>query len=249
MTDESIEHVQPTRIDSPWPLGRSPRLTDNLNYIPLLDSLLDSIRTNSAIGENEQIAFFDAKTGFLNRRFFYLFTERLLRKNETFGLIILDIDLLKAYNTYFGEPQGGDMAIMALSQVLAQSSEETYPSGGPYICRLDGDTFALLFPADQMITSLPAKILALVDQHLVATCLDLGRGTTKFEALGDDDRNALKAYLSQPRITASELRLIRRGLIPDGKIDTVLKEIFGELDRQKEAKRPPKIKELTKRLG
>jgi len=232
-----------------WPTGRSPRIAQGIEYTPLFNSFLGSISTGNNTGREEEIAFFDAKTGLLNRRFFYLFTERLLRNKEDFSIIVIDVDLLKAYNTYFGEPRGGDIPIMALSQALDQSSASVCPSDGPFICRYDGDTFILMFSADQVSTQVPDKIMALIDEQLKETILDLGEGTSKFKVMTETDKITLKTFLHQPRITVSQQIVVGRNTIENGGIDTLLNSIFVELGRQKEAKRPPEIKELTKRLG
>lgn len=104
MKDEAGQET-PKQVSS-WPETKSPRLSESLNYSGLLESFLSTHQEKRLPNETEKLAFFDDKTGLLNRRFFYMFAERMQRRGESFGLMIMDIDLLKAYNTYFGEPQG-----------------------------------------------------------------------------------------------------------------------------------------------
>lgn len=138
-----------------WPETYSPRLVEEFDYPHLLEDFLKSLQEKTPFNETGKLAFFDAKTGLLNRRFFYMFAEKQQNSGESFGLVVMDIDLLKAYNTNFGEPQGGDMPIKAFSETLFESNKEVYPLGGSFVCRLDGDTFALLFNGESFSEGLP----------------------------------------------------------------------------------------------
>lgn len=90
---------------------------------------------------NHRLAYFDTLTGLPNRaRFNEAIGQATRRTSSRFGLILIDIDHLKAVNDTMGHPVG-DRLIEAVGARLA----EVTPDGTAF--RIGGDEFAVLVPA------------------------------------------------------------------------------------------------------
>lgn len=135
------------------------------------------------------------------------------------------------------------MPIRALSDVLYESNSEIYPDGGSFVCRLDGDTFAVLVNEESFTEGLPIKMAVFIEERLSKVKLDLGNGTEKFLSLSEQDKELLKKHLSQPRVTISNPRLAV------GLIDDTIKIINEDIALKKEEKRSIEIQNLVRRLG
>lgn len=223
-----------------WPKGGNPRLSaeQTPQYRSLLEQFLFSLETKNFTDEMKT-AFFDAKTGLLNRRFFYMFAQFLQEKKIDFNIMIVDIDCLKAYNTYFGEPQGGDTVISTVANCLAKAVENC--SSSTFVCRIDGDTFGLIIRRDND----SQKIVEEINNQLAQTTLSFEFRTSKFKRLNHQDRSVLEEYLKTPRVSISETVPVNYSQ----ELDKVIKEINEKLHRQKEEKKPPQIAKLTDRFG
>jgi diguanylate cyclase (GGDEF)-like protein len=93
---------------------------------------------------NEQ-SLTDPLTGLANRRAFdaKLAQEhaRALRHGKDLALLMVDVDLFKAYNDFYGHPMG-DLALKKIAEVLQQSIRQT----PDLAARIGGEEFALLLP-------------------------------------------------------------------------------------------------------
>jgi diguanylate cyclase (GGDEF)-like protein len=87
----------------------------------------------------------DPLTGLANRRAFdaKLAQEhaRALRHGKDLALLMIDVDLFKAYNDFYGHPMG-DLALKKIAEVLQQSIRQT----PDLAARIGGEEFALLLP-------------------------------------------------------------------------------------------------------
>jgi len=87
----------------------------------------------------------DPLTGLANRRAFdaKLAQEhaRALRHGKDLALLMIDVDLFKAYNDFYGHPKG-DLALKKIAEVLQQSIRQT----PDLAARIGGEEFALLLP-------------------------------------------------------------------------------------------------------
>ena len=87
-------------------------------------------------------AFKDRLTGTFNMPRFRMETEKILKqyRNQTFALVILDVDKFKLINDLYGSRQG-DLVLNHIANVL---NENTDINKGEIFCRLIGDTFLVL---------------------------------------------------------------------------------------------------------
>jgi diguanylate cyclase (GGDEF)-like protein/PAS domain S-box-containing protein len=92
----------------------------------------------------EALASLDALTGLKNRR---AFEERLheeiaraRRSQESFALLLLDIDHFKHFNDSFGHPRGDDV-LKSVARVLSRSVRDV-----DFIARHGGEEFAIILP-------------------------------------------------------------------------------------------------------
>jgi diguanylate cyclase (GGDEF)-like protein len=95
-----------------------------------------------------KIAVTDSLTGLYNRRFFFMRLEeefsRMLRYDEHFSLLIIDLDNLKPVNDTYGHVMG-DRVIKGLAQFLKNMGRK-----GDTLARIGGDEFAyILVNADE----------------------------------------------------------------------------------------------------
>lgn len=94
----------------------------------------------AALNETRKLANEDALTNLLNRRAFDLELEGLIRSQQSFSLILTDIDRFKSFNDEYGHLLG-DQVLRAFSKRLRDASKE-----GVTAYRIGGEEFALLVP-------------------------------------------------------------------------------------------------------
>jgi diguanylate cyclase (GGDEF)-like protein len=89
-----------------------------------------------------QLAHTDALTGVYNRRYFFDLAEKVINQsvlqNQTFSMLMLDIDYFKDINDKFGHASG-DQAIQQVAHICSKILREDDILG-----RLGGEEFALL---------------------------------------------------------------------------------------------------------
>jgi diguanylate cyclase (GGDEF)-like protein/putative nucleotidyltransferase with HDIG domain len=116
--------------------------------IKLLESIADQM---AVIVENAQLyqqtivlSRTDNLTTLSNSRYFEEILQKQMnwakRKNQTFALLMLDIDNLKTINDLYGH-DSGDLLLRKFAQILTESLRET-----DYIARYGGDEFVALLP-------------------------------------------------------------------------------------------------------
>ncbi|MDQ1466886.1 MAG: hypothetical protein QOH10_1301 [Actinomycetota bacterium] len=103
-----------------------------------------TVALSRAFTETEDLARRDALTGLLNRLAWEEATARYASSTEPLGVVLADVDGLKAANDGFGHDLG-DRLLRAVSEVLAAATPER---GGAFAARLGGDEFAILLPGD-----------------------------------------------------------------------------------------------------
>lgn len=100
--------------------------------------------------ELEKLVNLDALTQVANRRWFDRTLEqewyRLLREQKPLSLLMLDIDYFKAYNDFYGHPQG-DSCLHQVAQVLTQAAGRSADG----VARYGGEEFAILLPSTDLI--------------------------------------------------------------------------------------------------
>lgn len=90
----------------------------------------------------------DPLTGIANRRLFdqtlALEWKRAQRQQQALSLLMLDVDMFKAYNDHYGH-QAGDECLRAVATALRSSSQRS----GDLLARYGGEEFVLIVDADQ----------------------------------------------------------------------------------------------------
>lgn len=93
----------------------------------------------------ERSAHLDALTNLPNRRGYELRLARewagAIREGQPLGLIMLDVDRFKSYNTLYGQSQGD-----GLLQALARTLQTVLKRPGDFAARVGGEEFALILP-------------------------------------------------------------------------------------------------------
>ena len=119
---------------------------------------------------NHELAYYDTLTGLPNRSYFnQMLHERLARQDDRFGLLLIDIDHLKAINDTLGHT-AGDAIIQHAGELIRLADLP----GTAF--RLGGDEFAIMLDgcASQLTMAEAAEKLLSVDipfQHLGHTLL------------------------------------------------------------------------------
>lgn len=119
-------------------------------------------QANQLLAANQEVlrvSATDPLTGLANPRRFYEVLEqewkRAQRSSEALSLMMVDLDMFKAYNDRYGH-QAGDDAIRLIAQTLAGGLNR----GGDFIARFGGEEFSLLLPssAEEQSLSLAALL-------------------------------------------------------------------------------------------
>jgi diguanylate cyclase (GGDEF)-like protein len=88
-----------------------------------------------------RLAITDEMTGLFVRRFFQVNMKKLIAKTEeTFALIMLDIDFFKSFNDRFGHTCG-DNVLIQVARIISNSVRDC-----DIPCRLGGEEFAVICP-------------------------------------------------------------------------------------------------------
>ena len=114
----------------------------------------------------------DAMTGLYNRRFLEEFIDKFVkqaqRRNETYAILMLDIDFFKEVNDTYGHDVG-DAVIAQLGKVILQSVRES-----DLAIRYGGEEFVLLL---QNATREGAmRVAKLINESFAALSFDVGAG-------------------------------------------------------------------------
>ena len=151
-----------------------------------------------------QLATKDMLTGLGNRNSFSESISKLIsiskRNNETFGLLIFDLDNFKAVNDRFGH-QEGDQVLIALADILTQclrDSDHAFRFGGDEFCCLLIDSNA---QANEMVANRITRAISkhpLFKQHGVSSSI----GATSFNA--DDSSESMFSRADSALYTAKE---------------------------------------------
>jgi diguanylate cyclase (GGDEF)-like protein len=151
-----------------------------------------------------QLATKDMLTGLGNRNSFSESISKLIsiskRNNETFGLLIFDLDNFKAVNDRFGH-QEGDQVLIALADILTQclrDSDHAFRFGGDEFCCLLIDSNA---QANEMVANRITRAISkhpLFMQHGVSSSI----GATSFTA--DDSSESMFSRADSALYTAKE---------------------------------------------
>ena len=91
----------------------------------------------------------DALTALANRRGFdeslRSIWQQSIRTQQPMGLLIIDVDLFKAYNDYYGHPQG-DIALKKIGELLLKVASRSTDM----CARIGGEEFAVIMPATEL---------------------------------------------------------------------------------------------------
>ena len=101
-----------------------------------------TVALGAAFTDTSDLARRDALTGVANRLSWEEVTARLQRRDQPIGVILADVDGLKAANDTLGHATG-DRLLVAVAEMLQRAVPEE--SGG-LLFRIGGDEFAILLP-------------------------------------------------------------------------------------------------------
>jgi diguanylate cyclase (GGDEF)-like protein len=106
------------------------------------------------------LAHRDSLTQIANRRCFDLALAREWRQQQSFSLLLLDVDYFKPYNDVYGHQQGDD-CLTKIAQALQRVTRAT-----DLLARYDGEAFALILPGSDQAKAiaLARKIRDLIEQ-------------------------------------------------------------------------------------
>lgn len=148
----------------------------------------------------KQQATIDPLTGLNNRRSLEDSAKHLIalsrRKEETFGVIILDIDHFKTFNDQYGH-EVGDRILKVFSRTVLDAMRETNMAA-----RIGGDEFVVLLPVtEQAATILVAERIRTAVAHMVvpqsndkvALNVTVSAGVSVFPAHGERLEEVLQA--------------------------------------------------------
>jgi diguanylate cyclase (GGDEF)-like protein len=151
-----------------------------MSFFTIAAALLARLR--AALTREETLARYDALTGALNRRFFYLLAQREIlrarRQGQPLTIAYLDLDNFKQVNDTHGH-EAGDELLRRFVELVRQ-----HIRGTDLIARLGGDEFALLFPDTAVAGGRHVldKLQELVSAQLADSPVTLSIGALTFAA-------------------------------------------------------------------
>ncbi len=112
----------------------------------LTDLFVDGLRLRFLMQTESRT---DALTGLANRRGFdeslHDLWQQSIRAGQSMGLLMIDVDHFKAYNDYYGHPQG-DVALKTVARHLSDVASRSTD-----VCaRVGGEEFAVLMPITEL---------------------------------------------------------------------------------------------------
>lgn len=114
----------------------------------------------------EKASITDGLTGIYNHRYFqkrlreYISLSQRRKSQNSFGLLIIDVDYFKAFNDRYGH-QFGDLVLKTVVQTLAKNLREE-----DLLARYGGEEFVLLIPSttEKVIQLISEKVRNVVEQ-------------------------------------------------------------------------------------
>jgi diguanylate cyclase (GGDEF)-like protein len=171
-----------------------------------------------------ELANADALTGLANRRAFderlEEAWERAVRNRQSLALLLIDVDLFKAYNDLYGHV-GGDECLRSIAKVIANALQ----GKAELAARFGGEEFAVILPNTQMEMAL--QIAENVRQAVTAMKVphsgnQLGIQTISIGVAVDvPDRNAGAISL----LTASDHALYRAKYLGRNRVESTVAEM------------------------
>lgn len=118
---------------------------EDLRFLDILLGLVDTAIANARLfAQTQQLAMTDGLTGLYRRQPFLDHLSRELaragRRDESFAVLMFDLDHFKRYNDTFGHP-AGDLVLKTVAELMRQT---TGPDG--MCARYGGEEFAVVVP-------------------------------------------------------------------------------------------------------
>ena len=125
------------------------RVVHNLGALSVVSDITDMRLTeqklSGLVSEMETLARTDALTGIVNRRALDEYLEREVSRGKRGGspvsLIILDVDHFKAFNDFYGHPEG-DICLKRVANILRSQIRR----GSDLLARYGGEEFCVILP-------------------------------------------------------------------------------------------------------
>lgn len=153
----------------------------------------------------QDLASQDGLTGLCNRRSMDLRTDQIwleaVAREQSFGLLMLDIDNFKKYNDHYGHQSGDDClrsVALAIDGATRQSNERGHTQGA-FAARYGGEEFAVIVPlaSPQALSDVANNIVKAVHRLGVAHELNEAWGVVTISVGG-----ALQAPAQGPVVNA-----------------------------------------------
>jgi diguanylate cyclase (GGDEF)-like protein len=112
-----------------------------LNYLQRVHGRIQGARLAETVQQLHELSQRDPLTGLPNRRALESELADLAQRNEQFAVIMVDIDVFKAFNDLYGH-QVGDDCLRRVAAILRASLRRT----SDRIARIGGEEFAIVLP-------------------------------------------------------------------------------------------------------
>ena len=151
---EQREHIGDQQIETIFLINIAVSL-----LITAIVSIAAYLTIRNYQGRLEELASRDKLTGACNRQVFDLVFDNVAksckRRDETLGVVCIDLDEFKDVNDTFGHP-GGDATLREVASIIRRHSRDS-----DTLCRWGGDEFILLLPGlDRKDTIAKAREIA-----------------------------------------------------------------------------------------
>ncbi|OSQ50418.1 sensor domain-containing diguanylate cyclase [Thalassospira alkalitolerans] len=151
---EQREHIGDQQIETTFLINIAVSL-----LITAIVSIAAYLTIRNYQGRLEELASRDKLTGACNRQVFDLVFDNVAksckRRDETLGVVCIDLDEFKDVNDTFGHP-GGDATLREVASIIRRHSRDS-----DTLCRWGGDEFILLLPGlDRKDTIAKAREIA-----------------------------------------------------------------------------------------